>query len=79
MEILTIGQLKTNFSEVIRSIKTGKEIIIAFGKKKEKIAVIIPYKKYTKSKKIKLGLLENKASYNIKDDFKITEDELFGL
>jgi len=79
MKTLTIGQLKTNFSDVIQSIKTGKEFIIAFGKKKEKVAVIIPYNKYIKSKKIKLGLLENKASYKIKDDFKIDDEELLTL
>ena len=79
METLTIGQLKTNFSDVIKSIKTGKEVIIAFGKKKEKIAVIIPYKKYVKSKKIKLGLLESKASYTVKDDFKISDKEFLTL
>jgi len=79
MEILTIGKLKTNFSDIIKSIKTGKKIIIAFGKKKEKVAVIIPYEKYVKSKKIKLGLLEKKASFKIKKDFKIKEEEIFEL
>lgn len=77
MKTFSIGEFKTNFSEIIARVRAGEEIIISYGKKKEKVAVIIPYAAY-KSKKIRLGLLQDKT-LKIHDDFKITEEELLGL
>ncbi|MEM9777158.1 MAG: type II toxin-antitoxin system prevent-host-death family antitoxin [Chloroflexota bacterium] len=77
MKSFPVGELKTRFSEIIDQVRSGEEILITYGKKKENVAVIVPYNSY-KSKKIKLGLLKHK-SYAIKDDFKMTEEELLGL
>jgi len=76
MKNMQVGELKSKFSKVLEDIKKGEEITISFGKKKEKIAVIIPYSKYKKNIHRKLGILENKASYEIKDKFSITDEEL---
>jgi prevent-host-death family protein len=43
MKTMQIGELKTHFSEVLNDVKSGEEIVITYGKKKENIAVIIPY------------------------------------
>ncbi len=76
MKTLQIGELKAKFSQIIEEVKNGEEVTISYGKKQEKVAVIIPYSKYQrKTNRIKLGLLEGKASYKIHDDFKITEEE----
>ena len=77
MKSFPVGELKTNFSEIIDQVRSGEEIIITYGKKKENVAVIIPYENY-KSKKIRLGLLAG-MPYEIKDDFEMTEEELLGL
>ncbi len=74
MKILQVAELKTNFSELMEEVKNGEEITISFGRKKEKIAVIIPYSKYKKNIKRKLGLLENKASYKINKNFKFSDN-----
>ncbi|MFA5519774.1 MAG: type II toxin-antitoxin system prevent-host-death family antitoxin, partial [Spirochaetota bacterium] len=60
MKILQVGEFKSRFSEVIENIRKGEEVTISFGKKKEKIAVLIPYSKYMKKANRKIGLLENK-------------------
>jgi prevent-host-death family protein len=78
MKTLTIANLKTNFSDIINDVKKGEKIIIEFGKKHEKVAVIIPYKDF-KKKKRKVGILKGKASYEIVGDFKMSEEELFDL
>ncbi len=75
MKTLAVGEFKSHFSEVIDSIKNGEEVALSYGKKKEKIAVLVPYSKYTKSRKRILGILENKASFSISSDFKISDDE----
>jgi len=77
MKTFAVGDFKTHFSEIIERVRAGEEIIISYGKKKEKVAVLIPYAAY-KTKTIRLGLLQDK-SLKIHDDFKMTEEELLGL
>ena len=77
MRAMQIGELKTHFSEVLEDVKSGEEIIITYGKKKENVAVIIPYSAYVKRNKIKIGLLMNKT-IKIHADFKMTEEEFLG-
>lgn len=76
MKNLQVGEFKSKFSKVLEDIKKGEEITISFGKKKEKIAVIVPYSKYKKTIHRKLGILENKASFDLKEDFSISDDDL---
>ena len=77
MKTFAVGDFKTHFSEMIERVRSGEEIIISYGKKKENVAVLIPYAAY-KTKKIRLGLLQDK-SFKIHDDFKMTEEELLDL
>ncbi|MEM7114292.1 MAG: type II toxin-antitoxin system prevent-host-death family antitoxin [Chloroflexota bacterium] len=77
MKTYPVGEFKTHFSELIERVRAGEEIIITYGKKKENVAVLIPYSAY-KSKRIQLGLLQNNK-LEIHDDFKMTEEELLGL
>lgn len=74
---MTIGDLKSHFSEVIQEIKAGEEIAVAFGKKREIIAYLIP-KSARKPAKRQLGILQNKGKAIFGDDFKITEEEFLG-
>ncbi|MCD4787226.1 MAG: type II toxin-antitoxin system Phd/YefM family antitoxin [Desulfobacterales bacterium] len=46
MQTLTIGELKTSFSEVLKKIRSGQKIVISYGRKREKVAVIVPYSAY---------------------------------
>ena len=77
MKIYPVGEFKALFSEIIEQVRAGEEVIISYGKKKENVAVLIPYAAY-KTKKIRLGLLEN-STLRIHDDFKMSEEELLGL
>jgi antitoxin (DNA-binding transcriptional repressor) of toxin-antitoxin stability system len=78
MKTLTVGKFKSDFSKVIKDIENGEEIIVEFGKSHKKLAILIPYQKYI-FKKRKIGILEGKASYKIKDDFKMSTEELLSL
>jgi antitoxin (DNA-binding transcriptional repressor) of toxin-antitoxin stability system len=78
MKTLTVANLKADFSNVLEDIKKGNEVIIEYGKKHEKLAVIIPYKKYARKKR-KVGILKGKASFEITPNFKISDEELFNL
>ncbi|MFN8488020.1 MAG: type II toxin-antitoxin system prevent-host-death family antitoxin [Caldilineaceae bacterium] len=77
MKTYQVGEFKALFSEIIEKVRAGEEIIISYGKKKENVAVLIPYAAY-KTKRIRLGLLQDKM-LKIHDDFKMNEEELLSL
>ena len=74
MKTLAVGEFKTHFSEVLDEVRHGEEFVVCYGRKKEKVAVVIPYEKYTK-KQVVLGVMEGVASYRINDDFEMTDEE----
>ena len=78
MKTISTGDFKANLANVLKDIMAGEEYTIAYGKKKEKVAVILPYSKYMNKNPRKLGLLAEKGRIKIKNDFKMTEEELLG-
>ena len=75
MDLLPVGEFKAKFSEVLQKVQKGASYGITYGKSKEKVAALVPYKKFAKKKKFKLGILEGKASFKIHKDFKMTDEE----
>ncbi|GAB3641740.1 hypothetical protein GCM10027423_23760 [Spirosoma arcticum] len=78
MEVMTVGDLKSHFSEVLERIKAGEEIAVTFGKKKEIVAYLIPRSARQPAKR-KLGLLAGTGKVTFAPDFKLTEDEFLGV
>ena len=76
MKTLQSAQAKTHFSSVLKDVEAGNEIAITYGKKKQTIAVIIPYQKWKKNQKRQLGTLEGKMSVTFSEDFAMTDEEL---
>ena len=79
MKTMPVGELKSHFSEVIEAIKNGEQIVISYGKKKKKIAVIVPFSQYVKENSLKIGLLKGKAKCEFMDDYEMTSEELAGV
>ena len=71
MQTLTIGELKASFSEVLKKLRSGQKIVISYGKKRGKIAMIVPYSEYASTPERSLGLLTDRAGCIIHDDFEI--------
>jgi len=76
MKTLQVAEAKTHFSAVMQDIKDGNEVAITYGKKKQTIAVIIPYEKWKKTKKRKLGTLKGKVKVKFSRDYKMSDEEL---
>ena len=76
MKTYTVGDLKTHFSEVMDMVQEGEEIYITYGKKKEVIAQIIPFKKKVRKKKRKLGGLKGKMRVTFHGDWHISDEEI---
>ncbi|MDR2163742.1 MAG: hypothetical protein LBO70_07390 [Clostridiales Family XIII bacterium] len=72
----SIGELKSNFSSILRRVQTGEEVEILYGKRKEAIAKIVPLRKA--SGKRTLDILKGKASFTYKGDWEMTPEELLG-
>ena len=79
MKTLQSAEAKNRFSSVLRDIEAGNEVAIVYGKKKETVAVIIPYEKWKKNQKRQLGTLEGKMSVKFAEDFAMTDEELINL
>ncbi len=79
MQTMSVGHFKANFSQVIDFVQHGEDVVISYGKKKEKIAVLVPYDRYGGKPQRILGLLADKATFAISADFKINDDELLSL
>ena len=75
---MTVANLKADFSSVVNDLKNGNVVVIEYGKRHEKLAVIVPYKNYKKNIR-KVGILKGKASFKIRPDFTISGDELLNL
>jgi prevent-host-death family protein len=76
MKTLPLAEVKTHLSSLLKEVETGSEIAISFGKKRETIAVIVPYKEYKRSKKRRLGTLKGKMKVIFRKDFSMTDSDL---
>ena len=76
MKTLTVGELKAKFSEVLAQVKEGQKIIISFGRKREKVAVLVPYSQFPAKPERKLGLLKGRGRCVIHKDFKLSDEEM---
>ena len=75
MKTLSVAEVKTHLSALLKEVESGQEIGITFGRKKETIAVIVPIDEYKKIKVRKLGTLEGKVSIKFSDNWSMTEEE----
>ena len=73
-----VAEAKAHFSAIVKDVEEGNEVAIAYGKKKEKVAVIVPYGEWEKAQKgpkRQLGTLEGKMSVAFAKDFKMSDEE----
>jgi prevent-host-death family protein len=74
MKSVAVGEFKAQFSSIIKDLQEGHPITITYGKKRTKLAVLVPYDQFVKSAERQIGVLQGKASYVMHDDFTITDE-----
>jgi antitoxin (DNA-binding transcriptional repressor) of toxin-antitoxin stability system len=81
MKQVTKDEMRDNFLSIFETVQDGEDIVILGDEGKEKLAVIVPYKKYGQRAKgeRKLGPLKGRAGFRIKENFKITDEEFLSL
>ncbi len=76
MRHLTIGEFKAQFSEVLASVQAGESVIVCYGRKKERVAALVPYAQFAApTGKRPLGLLKGRASFRITEEFVLDDDD----
>ena len=77
MKTMTVGELKAQFSEVLgQMIKSGEPVAISYGKKKEKVAAIVPYSQLKPQAERSLGLMKSRGRCIIHDDSALSDEEM---
>lgn len=81
MQSIQVGQLKSDFSNILHLVQEeGETFIIEYGKSHKKVAMIVPYDPYIENKEErKFGLYKNKGSVRFCKDFSMSEEELLAL
>jgi antitoxin (DNA-binding transcriptional repressor) of toxin-antitoxin stability system len=74
---MTVGEIKTHFSEILQEVKTGKKFGILYGRTKKPIAMIVPYDEGKSERKI--GILDGKIKIEFRHDFEMTSEELLEI
>jgi antitoxin (DNA-binding transcriptional repressor) of toxin-antitoxin stability system len=75
MKTYSMSYLKAHFSEILKTMQNGEAIGIAYDKKKEIVALVIPV---PKPKKRVLGTQKGKMKAEFAADWKMTAEELLG-
>lgn len=76
MKTVTQHELQHHLFQILKMVQQGEEIMIEDEQHVEPAVVIVSYHAYQSKQKRPLGLLKGKACYRVKDDFKITDEEL---
>jgi prevent-host-death family protein len=78
-ETLMVADFKSHFSDVLGKVRNGEEVVLEYGRRHEKIAVLVPYEKYRRlvgrQQPRRLGVLEGKGEAIFAPDFKMSDDE----
>ena len=75
---MSVGEIKTHFSEVLEEVKQGKKVGVLYGRAKRPIAMIVPHIEEKKPKR-KIGILDGKVKIEFRADFDMTTEELTGI
>ena len=73
MKTMSVGQVKAEISEVLAGVQRGETVAVEYGRKKKKVAMIVPYPEDKPPRR--LGVLEGKMQYQWVGSGKITEEE----
>jgi len=73
---MAIAEAKRRFSDVVRLVDEGEEVIVTRGVKKEPVAVVVSIAEWRKAKTRALGTLSHWGPITFSDDWAMTDEEL---
>jgi prevent-host-death family protein len=76
MTAMPLAEIKTHLSSVIKQVEAGREIVVSYGRRRDPVAVLVPYREWTCKRPRRLGSLQGKMSVSFAKDFSMTDEEL---
>lgn len=76
MKPIQVGEFKARFAEMLNAVKAGETVVISYGRKREKVAALVPYLQVRGPAKRRLGVLAGRARVQFARDFAISDEEL---
>ncbi len=76
MKIMTVGELKSRFSEALDAVQQGETIVVEYGRSHRKVAAMVPYSTLPQTAPRPLGLLKGKATVTFAADFALDDESL---
>lgn len=76
MKHVSVGDFKARFSDILREVQDGEEVAIQFGRRKETVAVLVSPERLQRGQRRQLGIMEGKASFRVKGEWKMTDEQL---
>lgn len=77
MITMSLEEVEADFSEALKKVENGEKIGITMGESTMIKAFLVPNAENSKPRK--LGILVGKGKAHFKDDFKMSDEELFDL
>lgn len=76
MKTLSVAELKAQFSEVLtRMAADGEPVAISFGRRRRKVAALVPCQMLQQPRPRVLGPLQGRASFTLRGDFALSDEE----
>lgn len=77
MRVLSVAELRAEFSKVIADVRRGERVGVLYGGSSTPVAMIVPYGSAPASRR-DLGFLDGEVTIEFADDFEMTEEEFLG-
>ena len=74
---MSVAKLKAEFSKVLADVRRGERIGIVYGRLKEPVAMIVPYRPEAVGRR-EIGFLDGKVTIEFAGGYEMTEDDLLG-
>jgi prevent-host-death family protein len=78
MERMAIAVAKARFSAVLKDVEGGEEIVVTHGRDQRPVAVIVPFERWRKTRRRRLGGLAGWGEITLAADFALSDEELLG-
>ena len=75
MKSIQVGEFKTRFAEMLDAVKAGETVVICYGRKRRKVAALVPYPPAGGAAERKLGVLAGRARATFAKDFAVSDEE----
>jgi antitoxin (DNA-binding transcriptional repressor) of toxin-antitoxin stability system len=79
MKTYSVAEAKTHFSTLLKDVQKGEEIAISYGRKKEMVALLVPFATRQPKKTRGIGSLAEKMKVKFAKDWYMTDEELINM